>query len=85
MTGGQQQRRGPRPRWLNGERIARLRRERGLTQRKFAAICGLSPQTMSDIELGKWGTRPDRALRIATELGVTVADISLEPDQSAAA
>ena len=84
MTGGRG--RGPSQRWLDGNKVAALRRQSGLNQGEFAQLVEVSQQSISDIERGRWGTSPDRAKRIAEALGVTVADISLaQPDQSAAA
>ncbi len=81
MTGGQQGR-GASQRWLNGAKIAKLRRQSGLTQTQFAELVEVSKQSMSDIERGRWGTSPARAKRIAEALGITVADISLDEDDA---
>lgn len=58
-----------------GERIRRLREERGWSQAELARRTRLSPQYMCDIELGKASPALNTLERIAAALGVPVAGL----------
>lgn len=61
-----------------GERLARIRRERGFTQRELAAKTGLIQTLVSDYERGKLRLNADMILRFATALEVSTDDL-LQP------
>lgn len=52
-------------------RIKDLRDERGLSQRGFAALIGMSPTYLADIERGARNVSIDNMKRIADGFGVT--------------
>ena len=58
-----------------GKRIARFRKERLLTQSKLAAITGLYPKYLSDIETGRKIPRFDMISRLAEGLRVTIGEL----------
>jgi transcriptional regulator with XRE-family HTH domain len=58
-----------------GERIARLRKERGLTQRELAAKIGVSRSVIMDYERGKNHVYDEVIIRIALILGVTTDEL----------
>lgn len=51
-----------------GKRISDRRRQIGMTQEKLAEIVGLSLQSISCIELGKKGARPENLMNICRAL-----------------
>lgn len=55
-----------------GLRIKDLRDERGLSQRGFAALIGMSPTYLADIERGARNVSIDNMKRIADGFGVTL-------------
>lgn len=57
-------------RWDVGDRIRRLRRDRGLSQMQLAALAGLDHRTISRAENGQRDLGIDYAARIARGLGV---------------
>lgn len=58
-----------------GIRVQALRRQRGLTQEQLAEAIGRSVDTISNIETGRLSTRIDTALKLATVLGTTLAQL----------
>lgn len=54
-----------------GKRISKRRKELGLTQEAFAENIGLSLQSVSCIELGKKGVRPENLMKICEKLNVS--------------
>lgn len=54
-----------------GKRIANRRKECGFTQEQLAEKIGLSLQSVSCIELGKKGVRPDNLAKICQSLNVS--------------
>ena len=56
-----------------GSRVRRLRRERHLSQERFAEVCGLHRTAMGLIERGKSNSRLDTLLIISRALSVPVA------------
>jgi transcriptional regulator with XRE-family HTH domain len=62
-----------------GKRLARIRRERGFTQREMADKTGLIQTLVSDYERGKLRLNADMILRFATALEVSTDDL-LQPD-----
>lgn len=56
-----------------GRRLARLRKEAGLSQAQLAEQCGLRGQaTVSELETGKWWPVTDTLIRLAHELDVSL-------------
>jgi transcriptional regulator with XRE-family HTH domain len=61
-----------------GERLARIRKERGFTQKELADKTGLIQTLVSDYERGKLRLNADMILRFATALEVSTDDL-LQP------
>lgn len=61
-----------------GQRLARIRRERGFTQVEIAEKTGLVQTLVSDYERGKLRLNADMILRFATALDVSTDDL-LQP------
>jgi transcriptional regulator with XRE-family HTH domain len=61
-----------------GQRLARIRRERGYTQVELAQRTGLIQTLVSDYERGKLRLNADMILRFATALEVSTDDL-LQP------
>lgn len=61
-----------------GQRLARLRRERGFTQKELAEKTGLIQALVSDYERDKLRLNADMILRIATALEISTDDL-LQP------
>ncbi len=61
-----------------GQRLARIRRERGFTQVELAEKTGLVQTLVSDYERGKLRLNADMILRFATALEVSTDDL-LQP------
>lgn len=59
-----------------GLRIKDLRDERGLSQRGFAALIGMSPTYLADIERGARNVSIDNMKRIADGFGVTFHEMT---------
>jgi transcriptional regulator with XRE-family HTH domain len=62
-----------------GQRLARIRRERGFTQIELAEKTGMVQTLVSDYERGKLRLNADMILRFATALEVST-DALLQPD-----
>lgn len=62
-------------------RSARL--NAGLSQRKLAAVVGVSRMTVQNLEAGR-GAHPVNAKKIADHFGVEVTDLLPEPTEAAA-
>lgn len=54
-----------------GKRISQTRKAQGLTQENLAEQIGLSMQSVSCIELGKKGVRPENLIKICEALEVS--------------
>lgn len=65
---------------LVGRNVARLRRERGLTQEKFAEESGFSQQYVSDLERGKRNPTVITLYELAQTLGVSHVDLVMPDD-----
>ncbi len=61
-----------------GQRLARIRRERGFTQVELAGKTGLVQTLVSDYERGKLRLNADMIVRFAEALGVSTDDL-LQP------
>ena len=55
-----------------GQRIAQLRKERGLTQQELAERTGMQQGNIARIEAGKYSARFDTLQTIAEAMGLTV-------------
>jgi transcriptional regulator with XRE-family HTH domain len=63
-----------------GQRLARLRRERGLTQVMLAEQVGIIQALVSDYERDKLRLNPDMSVKFALALGVTTDQLfGLQP------
>ena len=58
-----------------GKRLARIRKERGLTQNQVAARTGLTQVLVSDYERGRLRLAADMAVRFAVALGITTDEL----------
>jgi transcriptional regulator with XRE-family HTH domain len=58
-----------------GARIAELRGERGVSQRRLAEVISVDPSAMSRIEAGERGLAVDELVRIADFFGVRTDDL----------
>lgn len=55
-----------------GQAVRTARKERGLSQRALAARCGCSQRFVSELERGKATAELGKALRVLSELGLTL-------------
>lgn len=62
-----------------GVRIAQLRSERGMSQRKFALVLELDRVTLNRIEAGKGNPTIDTLARIAQGLDVSIEELLARP------
>lgn len=53
-----------------GELVRSERRRQKLTQVDFAALCGVSPRLLGELEGGRASVSLDRVLRICSRLGI---------------
>lgn len=53
-----------------GELVRSERRRQKLTQVSFAALCGVSPRLLGELEGGRASVSLDRVLRICSRLGI---------------
>ena len=60
---------------LVGRNVARVRREKGLTQEQFAEISGFSQQYISGLEQGRRNPTVVTLYELATALGVSHLDL----------
>ncbi len=58
-----------------GERVVKLRRDRGMTQEQLAESAGVSRNHIADIELGTRNTGVWSFVLLARALGVTVSEL----------
>jgi transcriptional regulator with XRE-family HTH domain len=63
---------------LVGLNFARLRREKGLTQERYAELSGYTQQYVSDLERGKRNPSVVTLFHLAAPLGATPADLVAE-------
>jgi transcriptional regulator with XRE-family HTH domain len=60
---------------LVGLNFARLRKEKGFTQERFAEISGFTQQYVSDLERGRRNPTVVTLFHLASALGVTPAEL----------
>ena len=56
-------------------RLEELRKERGITQEELAALLGVSRQTISSLEKGRYNPSIQLAFKIARYFGLRIEDI----------
>ena len=61
-------------------KVAALRRERGITQEELADALEVSRQTVSSIENGRYNPSLELAFRIARFFGLTIEEIFQEDE-----
>jgi transcriptional regulator with XRE-family HTH domain len=67
-----------------GQRVARIRKERGLSQAQFADRIGIIQALVSAYELGKLRLTAEMAIRFADVLGITTDELLRGKKKSAA-
>ena len=67
-------------RQLVGRNLARLRREKGLTQEEVEALSGFSQQSLSGVERGHRNPTIVTIYELATSLGVHFSELLREDD-----
>jgi transcriptional regulator with XRE-family HTH domain len=67
---------------LVGRNLARLRREKGFTQERFAEVAGVTQQYVSDIERGQRNPTIVSIYHLATALGVSHVDLVMPDDEA---
>lgn len=67
-----------------GERIRRIRKDRGITQRELAELLGITPSYVSHIESGQRAATAEMLYRIARFLNVRLSALVDEPGPPAA-
>jgi transcriptional regulator with XRE-family HTH domain len=65
---------------LVGLNFARLRKEKGVTQERFAETSGFTQQYVSDLERGRRNPTVVTLFHLASALGVTPAELVAESD-----
>lgn len=63
-------------------RIEQIRRERGIRQEDFAKAMGVSRQTISSLETGRYNPSIFLAYRIAKYFGMTIEDVFLFEEEA---
>lgn len=58
-----------------GENIKRIRKEKGLTQKKLGELSGINEVTIRSYEAEKYKPKYETVRRIATALGVAISEI----------
>lgn len=66
-------------------RIEEIRRERGIRQEDFAKELGVSRQTISSLERGRYNPSIQLAFKISRYFGLTIEDVFLFEDDKEAA
>ena len=56
-------------------RIEAIRKERGIRQEEFAKALGVSRQTISSLETGRYNPSIQLAFKIARYFGMTIEDV----------
>ena len=62
-------------------RIEAIRKERGILQEEFARSMGVSRQTISSLETGRYNPSIMLAYKIAKYFGMTIEDVFLFEDE----
>lgn len=61
-----------------GKAVRKLRSDRGISQEKFAELCGLHRTYISDVELGKRNVSLENIGRIAEALNMPLSELFAE-------
>ena len=67
---------------LVGLNFARLRKEKGFTQERFAETSGFTQQSVSDLERGRRNPTVVTLFHLASALGATPAELLANTDSS---
>lgn len=67
---------------LVGLNFARLRKEKGFTQERFAETSGFTQQYVSDLERGRRNPTVVTLFHLASALGVSPVDLVAYPDEA---
>ena len=59
-----------------GENIRKIRKEKGLTQKKLGELCEMNEVQIRQYELGKANPKIETAMRIANALNVDIGDLA---------
>lgn len=63
-------------------RIEQIRKEQGIRQEDFAKILGVSRQTVSSLETGRYNPSITLAYKIARFFGLTIEDVFIFEDEN---
>ena len=61
-------------------RIEQIRKERGIRQDEFAKLMGVSRQTISSLETGRYNPSISLAYKIARFFGLTIEEVFIFDD-----
>ena len=67
---------------LVGLNFARLRKEKGFTQERFAEMSGFTQQYVSDLERGRRNPTVVTLFHLASPLGITPAELVADIDEA---
>lgn len=67
---------------LVGLNFARLRKEKGFTQERFAETSGFTQQYVSDLERGRRNPTVVTLFHLASPLGITPAELVAQIDET---
>ncbi|MGH9677342.1 MAG: helix-turn-helix domain-containing protein [Candidatus Acidiferrum sp.] len=67
---------------LVGRNFARLRREKGFTQERFAEVSGMTQQYVSDLERGLRNPTVVTLFHLASALGVSHVELVMPDDEA---
>jgi len=63
-------------------RVEEIRKSRGIRQEEFAKALGVSRQTISSLETGRYNPSIQLAFKIARYFGMTIEDIFIYEEES---
>ena len=69
---------------LVGRNFARLRREKGFTQERFAEVSGVTQQYVSDLERGRRNPTVVTLFHLASALGVSHVELVMPDEETTA-
>ena len=64
-------------------RIEQIRKERGIRQDEFARLMGVSRQTISSLETGRYNPSISLAYKIAKFFGLTIEEVFIFEEETA--
>lgn len=71
----------------NGDALRCIRELAGVKQKDLAAVLGIKPSTMSQVESGRHSLHPEKLRKAADHLGVplnAISTVTPEPDEALA-